>query len=189
MAYKLYTCKLGYIEGLKPSRFMVLGYYNPPDPNHWSIHFQMGHSIAPGPCQSRCSCRLDEQCSCGWFYRCLRRGGRCGVWTGMTCVYMYPRGSNKTSIFEGQPNKTRPELQSKQGVIWVLGIYIYYIFSRESQTEPSSASTYCMGYIDPKGYPNWMPISFPSFILPETNSKSPWKWGAPCKRRFRLWKP
>ena len=44
------------------------------------------------------------------------------------CKYTYifiPR-TQPTSIFEGQPSKTRP-FSIKTGVIWVLGIYIYLI--------------------------------------------------------------
>ncbi len=50
-----------------------------------------------------------------------------------TCIYIYtyiPR-TQLASIFEGQPSKTRPKLQSKQGsfmVIWVLGIYTPFKF-------------------------------------------------------------
>ena len=48
--------------------------------------------------------------------------GRHGLPT--TNVYIYIPGTQLTSIFEGQPSKTRP-FPIKTRAIWVPGIYIY----------------------------------------------------------------
>ena len=45
---------------------------------------------------------------------------------GVDLMYIYIPRTQLTSIFEGQPSKTRP-FSIKTRVIWVLGIHILYI--------------------------------------------------------------
>ena len=69
------------------------------------------------------------------------------------CIYIYIPRTQLTSIFEGQPLKTRP-FRTKTRVIWVLGIYTWISLSSSKMEGPSRdthVQTSCLFF--PKGKP------------------------------------